>query len=180
MGRGAPSRGIVFVCMGNSIRSQIAEAIARSLAPEGIEVFSAGLAPGIVHPVVFDLMDEVGIDVHGQTSKGLAAIPWGRVGTVVSLSRDVSRALGGLPGGVRRVEWEIEVPVLGPDRETRERSGRAVRDEIHRRIRILLAEIVAPGGDEDPADRDGSERDGTDPSPTEGGGASTPSGRSPS
>jgi arsenate reductase len=64
--------GIVFVCVANSFRSQMAEGIARHVAGDRWDVYSAGSSPGGgVHPMAIALMDEVGVDLRGNASKGI-------------------------------------------------------------------------------------------------------------
>lgn len=62
---------IVFICTGNSCRSQMAEGFARHLGGDGWEVHSFGLEPKGVHPLAIEVMREVGVDISGQSSKGI-------------------------------------------------------------------------------------------------------------
>ena len=76
MSSDAPKRSILFVCVANSCRSQMAEAIAKSLAGDQWEVQSAGSHPsGRVHPVAIAAMKELGLDLSGHRSKGLEELP---------------------------------------------------------------------------------------------------------
>ncbi|HLD77876.1 MAG TPA: arsenate reductase ArsC, partial [archaeon] len=72
-----PARlSVVFVCVANSCRSQMAEAIAKSLAGDRWEAWSAGSHPsGRVHPVAITAMKELGLDLSGHRSKGLEELP---------------------------------------------------------------------------------------------------------
>jgi arsenate reductase len=67
-------RRVLFLCTGNSARSQMAEGFLRHLAGDVFEVYSAGIKPRPVHPLSVEVMKEVGIDISGQTSKGLDAL----------------------------------------------------------------------------------------------------------
>ena len=125
-------RGILFLCVANSARSQIAEGIARSLAPTGVAIYSAGTAPGTLHPVAVEALREVGIDPTGQHSKGIPDVPLGQIGTVVTLCADEVCPV--LPGVVRRLHWPQPDPVDIED-------FRAVIAAVRPRIQALLDEI---------------------------------------
>jgi arsenate reductase (thioredoxin) len=64
-------RKILFFCKHNSCRSQMAEGILRHLAGDAFEVYSAGLYPAPIHPLVYTVMEEIGIDISRQTSKSI-------------------------------------------------------------------------------------------------------------
>lgn len=116
----------------------MAEGFARALAPPGVEVFSAGLFPGPIHPLAVALMAEAGIDLSDHRPHGLDSIPWNRVGIMVCLAPELFPCLPRVPAGVRRIPWAVDVPDLGPDTERRLRSGRDVRDRIRRLVTELL------------------------------------------
>ena len=128
---------ILFLCVANSARSQIAEALARRLAPPGVKVYSAGSEPGRINPLAVRVLAEIGVDASGQFSKGLDAIPTVDVDTVVTLCAEEVCPV--FPGRVSRVHWPLPDPaaVQGDD-EVRLTAFRAVRDELERRIRLLL------------------------------------------
>ncbi|MGZ9135659.1 MAG: arsenate reductase ArsC, partial [Candidatus Deferrimicrobiaceae bacterium] len=78
-------RHILFLCVANSSRSQMAEGIARSLAPLGVKVSSAGSSPAPVHPRAIQVLKEIGIDISGHRSKGLDSIDAGSIDAVITL-----------------------------------------------------------------------------------------------
>ncbi|MFN4182408.1 MAG: arsenate reductase ArsC [bacterium] len=81
-GKGKPR--ILFLCVGNSCRSQMAEGFARKLVGGKYEVYSAGSCPaGFVAPLAIEVMNEKGIDISGQYSKGVEEIPRGPYEIVV-------------------------------------------------------------------------------------------------
>ncbi len=84
----APSTGILFMCVANSSRSQIAEGLARAMAPAGVELFSAGSAPTQVDPLAVQVMAEVGIDISAQRSKSVNDLDKDRIRTVITLCAD--------------------------------------------------------------------------------------------
>ena len=72
--RAAGARHILFMCVANSARSQMAEGLARTLAPESVKISSAGSYPWIVNPLAIEAMAEIGIDISAHESKSLDAI----------------------------------------------------------------------------------------------------------
>ncbi len=128
---------ILFLCVANSARSQIAEGLARRLAPPGVKILSAGSEPGAINPLAVQVLAEVGVDASAQRSKGLDAIPAGEVDTVVTLCAEEVCPL--FPGKVERHHWPLPDParVQGDD-EVRLAAFRAIRDELEKRIRSLL------------------------------------------
>ena len=127
---------ILFLCVHNSARSQLAEGLARSLAPPGTEVWSAGTEASTVNPYAIQAMDEVGIDIRGQTSKGLEQVPWRTADTVVTLCAEGEEACPHVPGEVRRLHWPLPDPGAAPESE-RLAAFRAARDEIKWRVAAL-------------------------------------------
>ena len=68
-------KGILFLCVANSARSQMAEGIARSLAPPDVKIMSAGSRPASVRPEAAAVLQEIGIDISSHRSKSVAEIP---------------------------------------------------------------------------------------------------------
>jgi arsenate reductase len=126
-------RGWLFLCVANSARSQMAEGLARRLAPPGTTVYSAGSEPSSVNPLAVRAMAEIGIDISGQRSKSVDEIPVDRVDVVVTLCAEEVCPV--FPGSVRRLQWPIDDPARagGSDAERLEAFRRA-RDEIGRRL----------------------------------------------
>ncbi|HEY2956354.1 MAG TPA: arsenate reductase ArsC [Candidatus Eisenbacteria bacterium] len=131
-----PPRRVVFLCWRNSARSQIAEGLARAMAPQGTDVWSAGTEPSQVHPVAIQVMNEAGIDISSQSSKGLDQVPWRDADTVVTLCGEASEACPVLATEVRRLHWALPDPAAVPEPE-RLGAFREARDEIRWRISSL-------------------------------------------
>ncbi len=130
-------KGLLFLCVANSARSQIAEALARRAAPD-LKVWSAGSSPGRVHPLTVRVLREIGIDASGQRAKGLGAIPTDQVDTVVTLCAEEVCPV--FPGNVRRLHWALPDPAaVEGDESTRLDAFRTVRDDLERRIEHLLS-----------------------------------------
>jgi phosphate transport system protein len=131
-----PVRGVLFVCVANSARSQMAEAWGRHLAPAGIEVASAGTAPTQVNPLAVQAMAEVGLGMEHARSKSLADVDLSRFDVVVTLCEESACPV--LPPGPTHVHWPLPDPAghgAGPEALTRFRE---VRDELAARVERLF------------------------------------------
>lgn len=130
---------ILFLCTGNSCRSQMAEGFARSVAPQDLRIYSAGTEPKKVHPLAIQVMREAGIDISNQRSKGLEAIPLDKIDSVVTLCGEAAESCPTLPRITERLHWPVPDPALAQgDEETVLKTFRAVRDEIRRRVEGLF------------------------------------------
>ena len=133
MSQPAPFR-LLFVCVENSNRSQMAEAFARLVGGERVEAFSAGSRPsGKVNLKAIAAMGELGYDLARHRSKSLAEIPAGEFDAVVTMGCGDSCPL--VPAK-RRIDWQIPDP-----REMHPDEFRQVRDLIGDKVRQLLAEL---------------------------------------
>lgn len=136
---------ILFLCTGNSARSQMAEAFTRSLAPAsaGLEVLSAGTHPRGVHPETVAVMKEAGIDLSGARSKGLEEVPVDSIDLAVTLCDDARATCPAVPAGCRRIHWGLPDPAAatGAPEDVRE-SFRAVRDQVLTCVKRLLFELA--------------------------------------
>ncbi|WRP17164.1 arsenate reductase ArsC [Carboxydochorda subterranea] len=139
-----PRVRILFVCTGNSARSQMAEGFGRALGEGIAEARSAGLEPKGLHPYAVRAMAEVGIDISQQRSKLLSMedIRWADV--VVTLCGDARDRCPVLPPGTRSYHWPLPDPAAARGSEADVLAVfRAVRDEIERDVRQLLASLAA-------------------------------------
>jgi thioredoxin type arsenate reductase len=132
-------RHILFLCVANSARSQMAEGIARSLAPKGVRVSSAGSSPASVRPQAIQVLNEIGIDISGHRSKGLDSIDAGSVDAVITLCAEEICPV--FLGKAVRIHWGLPDPagVTGTE-ETRLNAFRTVRDELRRRLKVLFGQ----------------------------------------
>ena len=139
-------RGLLFLCVANSARSQMAEGLARARFGGRVRIASAGSAPAAVHPLAIAALDEIGIDVSGHRSTSVATIDPEWVDVVVTLCAE--EVCPAFPGTVRRLRWPLPDPAGagGSDAERLDRF-RAVRDELARRLETLDALLPgAPAG----------------------------------
>ena len=141
MGSGAhgPSapHGVLFLCVHNAARSQMAEGWARKLFPTKVRVWSAGSEPAsAVHPLAVEVMREVGIDISAQQPKRIADVPLGDVDTVITLCAEEVCPV--LPGEQRREHWAYPDPAAttGTPEQIRAAFVR-VRDELRSKIDSL-------------------------------------------
>ena len=128
---------ILFLCVANSARSQLAEALARQLLGARAEIQSAGSNPGGVHPLAVQVLAESGIDCSQQFSKSVQSIDLDGLDLVVTLCDEEVCPV--LPPGIEREHWPIADPARdasGVDDEALQRF-RDARDEIARRLERL-------------------------------------------
>lgn len=124
---------ILFVCVANSCRSQMAEAMARSLASPEWEIWSAGSHPsGRVHPVAVEAMKEIGLDLAGHRSKGLAEVPQQTWDYVVTMG--CGDACPSVPAR-HRLDWQIPDPVGRPLKDIQR-----IRDQLAGQVKALIEE----------------------------------------
>ncbi|MBI2981258.1 MAG: arsenate reductase ArsC [Deltaproteobacteria bacterium] len=128
---------ILFVCVGNACRSQMAEGFARHLGPPGLVVHSAGSNPaGFIAPGAIEAMKEKGIDISRHYSKGISDLPKIKFDYIVTMGcGDVCPTLPMESDSGERIDWEIPDPV-GRSPE----FFRQVRDEIKAKVEGLISE----------------------------------------
>lgn len=129
-------KGLLFLCVANSARSQMAEGLARMLYGDAARVQSAGSAPSRVNPYAVAVMRELGVDLSAQRSKSVETIDPDTVDTVVTLCAEEVCPV--FLGRARRVHWPIPDPASADPTLTEEDMlgrFRAARDEILRRLR---------------------------------------------
>lgn len=129
-------KGLLFLCVANSARSQMAEGLARRHFGGDVAVQSAGSRPSTVHPLAIRAMREIGIDIRQQSSKSVDTIEAESIDTVVTLcAEEVCPAFLRL---TRRVHWPLVDPAAATGTETeRLQRFRDVRDDIARRMKSL-------------------------------------------
>jgi len=134
---------VLFVCTGNSARSQMAEGLLRHLGGDRFEVFSAGTIATFVRPQAISAMNELGIDISHHRSKSVDDLLSENFDYVITVCDHATQHCPNFPGAVKRVHWSIDDPV-GSGSETSELAafGRA-RDELRSLIGDFIAEIKA-------------------------------------
>ncbi len=124
---------VLFVCVQNSCRSQMAEGFARTLGQGVVEPYSAGSKPsGEVNQDAIAVMREKGIDITGQSSKGFADLPLKQVDYLVTMGcKDTCPIFP----TVKQLDWQLDDPAGLPIEEFRR-----VRDEIELKVTELIGE----------------------------------------
>jgi arsenate reductase len=129
---------LLFLCVANSARSQMAEGLARELAPSGTEIFSAGSEPTSVHPEAIEALGEVGIDISRGHSKGVDEIRVTSMDLVITLCQEEVCPI--LPPTAQQLYWALPDPAAARTPEERAEAFRQVRDELRTRLRRLFAD----------------------------------------
>ena len=130
-------RHVLFLCVANSARSQMAEGIARSLAPPGVTISSAGSNPARVNPLAIRALDEIGSDIRSHRSKSVDEIDPAGVDAVITLCAEEVCPV--FLGKAHRVHWGLPDPAgAGSTEEEQLRAFRDVRDELRRRLSVLF------------------------------------------
>ncbi len=140
--KGIP-RGVLFLCVHNSARSQMAEGWAKKILPQQIMIYSAGSLPAKeVNPLAAAAMKEAGIDIKGQHPKRLTNIPLGKVDMVITLCSE--EVCVNLPDDVKRKTWFFPDPAAEANDRARVAAFKQVRDAIKEKIEELASEFNRP------------------------------------
>jgi len=133
---------ILFVCTGNSIRSQMAEGFAKAIAGKSYIFRSAGIMPIGVHPDAVASMNESGIDISESSSDFLDLSLINGTNYIITLCGAARDRLPYLPRGIKHIHWDIENPdKVYPSEQARRYGFAAIRDEIETRVKKLLEQI---------------------------------------
>jgi protein-tyrosine-phosphatase len=132
---------VLFLCTGNSARSQMAEALIEHRTGGAVDACSAGSHPKPLHPDAVRVMAERGIDIAGRTSKPLTRFTRRRFDRVITLCDKVREVCPEFPGAPVTAHWSIPDPARAEDQGVL--AFRAVADEIDDRLTLLLADLAA-------------------------------------
>jgi len=135
---------VLFLCTGNSARSQMAEALTRDLSGGAVQAFSAGSHPKPLHPNAVRVMrDEHGLDLSGYESKHLSVFGDQHFDWVISLCDRVREVCPEFPGDPETIHWSIPDPAAGhADDEASYPAFRQIAAELETRIGFLLAVVT--------------------------------------
>ena len=129
---------VVFLCVANSARSQMAEGLLRARAPDGWQAYSAGSHPARLSSTAVEAMREIGIDITAQHSKGVDDVPLAEADLIITLCAEEICPV--VPGGrAKRLHWPLPDPAGVREPAARLDRFREVRDELAQRIAELLA-----------------------------------------
>lgn len=144
-GRSANKLTVLFLCIGNSARSQMAEALLRKHAGDKFDVYSAGLRPKPIHPLTTQVLREIGIDIRDRSSKNLqqflGKLP---VQYIISVCAPAEAECPTIwPGPVQRLSWPFDDPVAYSGTEAEQlQKFRMIRDQIEGKIRSWVAQTT--------------------------------------
>jgi protein-tyrosine-phosphatase/catechol 2,3-dioxygenase-like lactoylglutathione lyase family enzyme len=141
------TKSILFLCVANSARSQMAEGLARKLFGSRITVQSAGSEPSTVNPYAVEVMRDVGVDLTTHHSKSVQTIDAATVDTVITLCAEEVCPV--FLGKARRLHWPIQDPASKDSSIRREEMlarFRTARDQIQARLEVLDALLDLPEG----------------------------------
>jgi arsenate reductase len=134
--RASRPRNLLFMCLANSARSQMAEGLARWLAPPSVSVHSAGSLPSKVNPLAVEAMAEIGIDISSHASKPVEDIPT-PVDALVTLCAEETCPT--LPGLRMQIHWPVPDPAsIDASGERKLQAFRGARDVLLRRLTVLF------------------------------------------
>ena len=134
---------ILFLCTGNSIRSQMAEGFCRAFSGGKLDVYSAGVSPSSIHPITMEVMKEEGIDISDQTSSSIGEVPFHSADHVITLCDHAQSVCPPVPSSVDRRHWSIKDPIstLGTSKEILD-AFRATREDVQERVKRLVEELL--------------------------------------
>ena len=127
---------VLFLCIRNSARSQMAEGLLRALAPDRYEVASAGVEAGALRPEAVTVMAEIGIDISGQRSKAASEFAGEMFDVVVTTCDEAKEACPIFPGAKRTLHWGFPDPAaIEGSQEKRVAAFRDVRNGLRDAIK---------------------------------------------
>ena len=139
---------VLFVCIHNSARSQMAEAFLSQRCGNEFEADSAGLEPGTLNPIVVEAMREIGIDISGNKTKAVADFidSQASFAYVITVCDEASAERCPIfPGVTTRLHWGFPDPsAAAGGREEKLTQTRVIRDAIRKQVQTWCAEICAP------------------------------------
>ena len=144
---GSPQPRLLFVCTGNSARSQLAEAIARDMARGTVEVASAGPKPAGIHPMTLTMLKELGLPTDNLRSKSIDEVG-SRFDFVITLCDVAREDCPPFQGGADLIHWSLPDPAQSNDsRRDLRQAFKRTAEELRRRITFLLPIVVEKGSD---------------------------------
>jgi arsenate reductase len=135
----AGAKKVLFLCTGNSVRSQMAEGLLNALGSGQWKAKSGGVISSYVHPLAIQVMGEIGIDISKKTSKSMDQFINEKFDYVITLCDHAAEFCPTFGGQGRRLHWPFEDPA-GATGTTEERLAifRKIRDEIKKKIKQFL------------------------------------------
>ena len=133
---------VLFLCTGNSCRSQMAEGFLRHMAGDKFEVFSAGVKPTQVNPLAIKVMAEAGVDISKHRSKSTMEFLDQKFDYVITVCDNAKQTCPIFPGNYEKIHWDLEDPAEAQgSEEDRVAIFRRIRDEIEQRIKDWIKRL---------------------------------------
>lgn len=134
---------VLFLCTGNSCRSQMAEGFLKHLGGDKFDVYSAGINPTEVNPLSVKVMNEIGIDISGQISKSVKEFLGQKFDYVITVCDNAKQTCPVFSGKYKKIHWNLEDPAgaQGTDEE-RLKVFREVRDKMRDKIQHFLQQYI--------------------------------------
>lgn len=137
---------VLFLCTGNSARSQMAEGLLRKMAGERFDVLSAGTNPVGVNPLAIEAMQEIGIDISKHRSKNVKEFLGQPIEYVITVCDRAKESCPIFPGTYKFLSWSLDDPAaLSGTKEEKLQAFRHIRDEISRNIERQFMAVAQPG-----------------------------------
>ena len=131
---------VIFICTGNSCRSQIAEGLLRKDAEDRFDIFSAGSDPSRLHPAAISVMEEWGIDISHQKSESIGNFIDNNFDIIITVCDNANQSCPVFPNEKIRLHWSIKDPFHGwSDNQEDLPPYRIARDELKKRIDEFLS-----------------------------------------
>ena len=131
---------VIFICTGNSCRSQIAEGLLRKDADDRFDIFSAGSDPSRLHPAAISVMQEWGIDISHQKSESIGNFIDNNFDIIITVCDNANQSCPVFPNEKIRLHWSIKDPFHGwSDNQEDLPPYRIARDELKKRIDEFLS-----------------------------------------
>lgn len=138
---------VLFLCTGNSARSQMAEAMLREWTGDGVEVASAGTNPAGVHPLTVEILKDIGIDASQAVSEHLDRYLSQVWSFVITVCDQAAESCPVFPGAVNSLHWSFPDPASAiGDVKERRATFELVRDAIHERVETFIGETFEDSG----------------------------------
>lgn len=135
---------ILFLCIANSARSQMAEGLAKKILADVAIVQSAGSKPSHVNPLAIEVLAEIGIDIHTQYAKSVNDIEHEKINTVITLCAEEVCPI--FLGNAERLHWPLKDPANPTlSRDIQKKLFRKTRDSIAEKLEDLRLELIQKG-----------------------------------
>lgn len=135
-------KSILFLCVANSARSQMAEGLARQILGTNYTIQSAGSNPSFVHPLAIQVLAEQGIDSSAQTSKAVTTLDLSNIDLIITLCDNEVCPV--VPGTVRRLHWPLLDPAGKGSASEQLDAFRHVCEDLRQRLTQLKLELESP------------------------------------